>query len=159
MALDSELSADPLAELALKIEKAAAVRDEQEQSRRNDQASRERQREDARATWGERKKALPGIVDQIDKMLKASGYRGLAITVSDVKHGDIDRVVLEFANGVRDHTKIQISITQSGEFVCAVGQMFDEAEKYRIRMSELSVVHMQHALADAVGRCVDRKRA
>lgn len=158
MAYDMEISADPLADLAVLIGKAAEARETLDQSRRNDQAAREQQRDEARSAWANHSKALPAIVDRIDKLLTQNGFIGLAIVPTEGKHSDIDRVVIEFAHGIRDHTKIQINITQGGEFVCSVGQVFDEADKYRLPVRDLRAVDIQHALAQAVARCIERKR-
>ena len=151
-----EISNDPLAKLEAIIEKAALVRDKKSQKLYDDQTAREKRREQAQAIWGERKTALLAIVNVIDHMLKKHGYAGLDIGELESKHSDIDRVLLKFAHGVRDHSKVLLCVNTSGEFTCAIGTADDEAAKIKIPIEQLSEDRLKAALAEAVVQCLGR---
>lgn len=153
-----EISNDPLAKLETIIEKAALERDKKNQKLYDDQAAREKRREQAQAIWGERKTALTASVKVIDHMLKEHGYVGLVIGELESKHSDIDRVVLKFAHGVRDHSKILLCVNTSGEFTCVIETAHDEAAKIKIPIEQLSEDRLKAALAEAVEQCLGRDR-
>jgi hypothetical protein len=83
-----EMSNDPLIQLKAAIALAAQERDKKDQKSRDDQAAKEKRRDQARDVWAERKKELPTIVDSINRMLRDHGYEGLTIGVFDSKHSD-----------------------------------------------------------------------
>jgi len=148
------MSNDPLSKLRVVIAKAAQERDERRQKIRDGQTAKDRQREEARALWAERKEDLSSIVDTIDGLLKEHGYGGLAIVGFDSKHSDIDRVLLEFEHGIRNHSKVLLCVTSWGEFTCAVGAVYDEAVKIKIPIEQLSEDRLKGALAQAVEECL-----
>ena len=150
---------DPLADLEAAIKKAARARDEQRQRVRDDQDAKDQYRQRIKAHWAEAKKSLAGIVSDIDDMLKEHGYGGLEMVSDELRHSEIDRVVLEFEHGIRDHSKILLSVTPNGEFTCVVGAVTDESETIRLPIESLGVPELKSVLAQAVGRCLGRKKA
>src|SRR5436190_21803551 len=101
-----EMSNDPLLQLETVIALAAQERDKKNKETRDDQAAKEKRRDQAREVWAERKKELTAIVDTINRMLKDHGYEAMTIGVLDTKHSDVDRTVIDFAHSLHSHTKI-----------------------------------------------------
>jgi hypothetical protein len=149
-------SNDPLAELEAFILNSAVKRDQESQKLHDEQAARERQREKSQAIWKERKVALALSVQVIDHMLKQHGYAGLVIGELEAKHSDIDRVLLKFAHGVRDYSRILLCLKTSGEFTCAVETAHDQTTTISIPIEQLSEDRLQAAIATAVKQCLTR---
>ena len=151
-----ELSNDPLAELEAFIVNAALARNQKSQKLHDEQAARENQREKSLAIWKERKVALASIVQVIDHMLKQHGYAGLAMGELEAKHSDIDRVLLKFAHGVRDYSKILLCLKTSGEFTCAIETALAQTITVSLPIELLSEDRLKAALAEAVEQCLAR---
>lgn len=150
---------DPLVDLEAAIKKAARARDEQRQRLRDDQEAKDQHRQRIKAHWMEAKKSLAGIVSDIDDMLKEHGYGGLEIVSDELRHSEIDRVVLEFEHGIRDHSKILLSLTPNGEVTCVIGALTEDSEKICLPIENFGVPELKSVLAQAVARCLGRKKA
>jgi hypothetical protein len=151
-----ELSNDPLTELEAFIVNAALKRDQKCQKLHDELAARENQRERSLAIWRERKAALATIVQVIDDMLKQHGYAGLVTGELETKHSDIDRVLLKFAHGVRDYSKILLCLKTSGEFTCAIETAHDQIATISVPIEDLSEDRLKAAIAEAVEQCLAR---
>ena len=151
-----ETSDDPLATLEAFIVNVALKRDVKSQKLHDEQAAREKHREQALAIWRQRKAALTTVVQVIDNMLKQHGYSGLVIGELEAKHSDIDRVLLRFAHGVRDHSKILLCLKASGEFTCAIEAAHDQAAEISIPIEQLSEERLKATIAEAVQQCLAR---
>lgn len=152
------MSNDPLLQLEAAIALAAQERDRKSQEGRDEQAAKEKRRDQAREVWAERKKELPAIVDTINQMLREHGYQGLAIGIFDTKHSDVDRTVIDFAHSLHSHTKIFLCVTTSGEFTCTVGAVHNDAGKISLPIEQLSEDRLKEVLAKAVEECLSGKR-
>jgi hypothetical protein len=151
-----ELSNDPLAELEAFIVNAALKRDQKCQKLHDEQTARDKQRERSQAIWRERKATLATSVQVIDHMLKQHGYAGLVMGELETKHSDIDRVLLKFAHGVRDYSKILLCLKTSGEFTCAIETAHDQIATISVPIEELSEDRLNAAIAEAVEQCLAR---
>jgi hypothetical protein len=151
-----ELSSDPLVELEEFIVNAALKRDQKSQKLHDEQATREKQRQNSLAIWRQRRTALATIVEVIDRMLKQYGYAGLVIGELEAKHSDLDRVLLKFAHGVRDYSKIFLCLKTSGEFTCATETRHDQRAMISIPIEQLSEERLKAAIAEAVEQCLAR---
>ena len=152
------MESDPLTRLEAAIAASAAERDRIDQKERAERAARVRLLEEARAIWTERRKELPGLVETINGLLTRHGYAGAVMKKFDLKHSDIDRVVIEFAHSEHSASKILLCATPTGEFTCSVGTVDDEAGATRLPMSELSEDRLKQALAAAIIDCLKGKR-
>jgi hypothetical protein len=152
----SETSNDPLATLEAFIVNVALKRDQKSKKLHDEQSARENHREQAQAIWRQRKAALTTVVQVIDSMLKRHGYLGLVIGEVEAKHSDIDRVLLKFAHGVRDHSKILLCLKASGEFTCAIEAAHDPAAEISIPIEQLSEDRLKSTIAEAVQQCLAR---
>jgi hypothetical protein len=150
---------DPLVGLEAVIKKAAQARDELRQRLQDDHDAKEQYKHLIKAQWAEHKKALAATVSAIDRLLKEHGYGGLAIVDDEMRHSEIDRMVLEFEHGIRDHSKILLCVTPSGEFTCAVGVVTDESQKTRLPIEGLGAHELKAILAQAVEQCLSRKKS
>ena len=150
---------DPLSRLQAAIAASARERDQKDQKIREEQLAKERQREQAKAIWDERKMALPGIVKVIDAMLKEHGYAGMAMGNFDLKHTDIDRAVIEFAHNARTHSKLLLCVTRAGEFTCSVTTAAGDTGATRLPIAELTEDRLKEALAHAVVECLGGERS
>jgi hypothetical protein len=150
---------DPLSRLEATIAASARERDIHNQKSRDDQAAKDRQRDDARAIWAKRMKELPGIVKTIDGMLKSHGYGGLVMGTFDLKHPDIDRAVIEFEHSARNHSKILLCVTGAGDFTCSIGAVAGDVGSTKLPIAELTEDRLKEALAQAVSECLGGKRA
>jgi len=153
-----EMSNDPLLQLKAVIALAAQERDRKNQESRDDQAAKEKRRDQARDVWTARKKELPAIVDIINRMLRDHGYEELTIGIFDLKHSDVDRIVIDFAHSLHSHTKILLCVTTAGEFTCAVGAVHNDAGKTKLPIEQLSEDRLKEVLAKAVEECLSGKR-
>lgn len=151
-----EPSNDPLAELEAFIVNVARKRDQKAQKLLEEHTARERQREKSLAIWRERKVALATIVQAIDHMLKQHGYAGLVIGELEAKHSDVDRVLLKFAHGVRDYSKILLCLKRSGEFTCATEIAHDQVATIGIPIEQLSEDRLKATIVEAVEQCLAR---
>ena len=151
-----ELSNDPLADLEAFIVSAAVKRDEKSQKLHDEQTTREKQRQNSLAIWRQRKTALVTIVQVIDHMLKQHGYAGLVIGELEGKHSDLDRILLKFAHGVRDYSKILLCLKTSGELTCATETGHDQIKTISIPLEQLSEDRLKAAIAEAVEQCLAR---
>jgi hypothetical protein len=95
-------------------------------------------------------------VQIIDHMLKQHGYDGLAMGELEAKHSDIDRVLLKFAHGVRDYSKILLCLKTSGEFTCAIETAHNQTATISVPVEQLSEDRLKFAIADAVEQCLAR---
>ena len=152
------MSNDPLMQLKAAIALAAQERDKKDQKSRDDQAAKEKRRDQTRDVWAERKKELPTIVDAINRMLRDYGYEGLTIGIFDLKHSDVDRTVIDFAHSLHSHTKILLSVTTAGEFTCAGGAVHNDAGNIKLPIEQLSKDRLKEVLAKAVEECLSGKR-
>ena len=147
---------DPLVQLKAAIVLAAQEREDRET--REEQAAKERRRDQARDVWAQRKKELPAIVEAINSMLKDYGYEALTISAFDSKHSDVDRTVIDFAHSPRSHTKILLCVTTAGEFSCAVGAAHNDAGMSWVPIEQLSEDRLKEVVAKAVEACLSGKR-
>jgi hypothetical protein len=154
----TEMSNDPLVQLEAVIASAAQERDQKNQKSRDEQAAQEKRRDQARDLWIERKNQLPAFVEIIDRMLREHGYEGLALGVHDLKHSDVDRIVLDFAHSLHSHTRILLCLTTVGEFTCAVGAIHNDPSKIKFPIEQLSEERFKEVLAKAVEECLSGKR-
>lgn len=154
----NEMSNDPLSQLKAAIALAAQERDKKNQKSRDDQAAKEKRRDQARDVWAERKKELPAIVEAINRMLRDHGYEGLAIGILDSKHSDVDRMAIDFAHSLHSHTTILLCVTTAGEFTCAVGAVLNDTGKIKLPIEQLSEDRLKEVLAKAVEECLSGKR-
>ena len=150
---------DPLSKLEAAIAASARERDIHEQKSRDDQAARDRHRDQARAIWTKRMKELPAVVKTIDGMLKDHGYGGLVMGTFDLKHPDIDRAVIEFEHSPRNHSKILLCVTGAGDFTCSIGAVTGDAGSTKLPIAELTEDRLKEALSLAVMGCLSGKRA
>jgi hypothetical protein len=153
-----EMSKDPLLQLEAAIALAAEERDKTNQKNRDDQAAKERRRDQASEVWAERKKEMPAIVEAINRMLRGHGYEGLALGNFDSRHSDVDRMVIDFAHSPHSHTKILLSVTTAGEFTCEIGAVHNQTGKTKLPIEELSEDRLKEVLARAVKECLGGKR-
>ena len=153
-----EMANDPLLQLKAAIALAAQERDKKNQESRDDQAAKEKRRDQARDVWAQRKKELPAIVDAINSMLREHGYEALTIGTFDSKHSDVDRTVIDFAHSLHSHTKILLCVTTAGEFSCAVGAAHNDAGMSWVPIEQLSEDRLKEVLAKAVEECLGGKR-
>ena len=157
---DNPLSSNPLSRLALAIAAAARERDLKDQKEKDEQAVRTRERDEARVIWGARKSELPDIVKAIDGMLQLHGYGGLTMGHFELKHTDIDRVVLKFEHSRFNHSNILICATLDGQFTCALGASTPGASSSdatsTIPMSDLTEVRLKEALSLAIEECLKK---
>jgi hypothetical protein len=149
-------SNDPLAELEAFIVNAALKRDLKGKKLHDEQTARDKQRERSQAIWRERKATITTTVQVIDNMLKQHGYGGLVIGEFEAKHSDIDRVLLKFAHGVRDYSKILLCLKTSGEFTCAIETAHDQIAKISVPIEELSEIRLKASIAESVEQCLAR---
>lgn len=147
---------NPLEDLEAFIVNSALKRDQKSQKLHDEQAAREKQRENSLAIWRQRKTALATIVQVIDHMLKQHGYAGLVIGELEAKHSDIDRMLLKFEHGVRDYSKILLCLKTSGEFTCAIESAHDQTAMISIPIEQLSEERLKAAIAEAVEQCLAR---
>ena len=152
------MSNDPLLQLRAAIALAAQERDKNNQKSRDDQTAKKKRRDQTRAVWAERKKELPALVETIDGMLRGYGYDGLAIGNLDLRHSDVDRMVIDFAHSPHSHTKILLCVTTAGEFTCGVGAVQSHTGQNGLLIEQLSEVRLKEVLAKAVEECVSGKR-
>ena len=152
------MSNDPLSQLKAVIALAAQERDKKNQKSRDDQAAKEKRRDQARDVWAERKKELPALVEAINRMLREHGYEGLAIGILDSKHSDVDRMAIDFAHSPHSHTTILLCVTTAGEFTCAVGAVSNDTGKIKLPIEQLSEDRLKEVFAKAVEECLSGKR-
>ena len=152
------ISNDPLLQIKGVIALAAQERDRKSRESRDEQAVKEKRRDQARDVWAERKKELPATVETINRMLKDHGYEGLTIGIFDSKHSDLDRTVIDFAHSLHSHTKILLCVTTAGEFTCAVGAVHNDAGKIKVPIEQLSEDRLKEVLSKAVEECLIGKR-
>jgi hypothetical protein len=155
---NTTMPGDPLSRLEATIAASARERDIHDRKSRDDQATRDRQRDDARSVWAKRMKELPGIVKSIDGMLKTHGYGGLTMGTFDLKHPDIDRAVIEFEHNARNHSKILLCVTGGGDFTCSIGAVAGDVGSTKLPIAELTEERLQEAIALAVTECLAGKR-
>jgi hypothetical protein len=153
------MESNPLTRLEAAIAASAAERDRIDEKDRDERAARARLLEEARAIWVERRKELPGLVETINGLLRRHGYVGAALKKFDLKHGDIDRVVVEFAHSEHSASKILLCATLAGDFTCSVGTVDDPAGATRMPMLQLTEDRLKEAIAQAVMDCLKGKRA
>ncbi len=145
---------DPLSKLETKIAASARERDLKDKLSRDDLAAKERLRDEARAVWATRKSELPTTVKAVDGMLKSHGYCGLAMGVHELKHPDVDRVVIEYEHSARAHSKILLILTRAGEFTCSIGAVSGEVHAVTMPIGELTADRLREVLAQAVAECL-----
>ena len=148
------MTTDPLSKLETKIAASARERDLKDKLSRDDLAAKERLRDEARAVWATRKNEIPAIVKAVDGMLRSHGYCGLAMGVHELKHPDIDRVVIEFEHSARAHSKILLILTRAGEFTCSIGAVSGEVHAITMPIGELTRNRLKEVLAQAVDECL-----
>jgi hypothetical protein len=152
------MDVDPLSRLEAAIAAAADERDRIDQKNRAEMAAKARLQQEAKAVWAERSKELPGLVAAINSLLTRRGYAGVVLKKFDLKHGDIDRVVVEFAHSEHSASKILLCATIQGEFTCSVVTHDDAEGATRMPMTELSEDRLKEALGLAVMDCLKGKR-
>ena len=152
------MQSNPLSRLELAIVAAARERDLKDQKSRDEQAVRARERDEARAVWTTRKGELPGIVKTIDEMLKSHGYAGLTMGSFELKHSNIDRVVLKFEHSPFNHSNILICATLNGQFTCSLGASTNDVSSTCVPMTDLTETRLKEALALVVEECLQSKR-
>lgn len=145
---------DPLSKLGATIAASARDRDLRDKQVREDLAAKDRQREGAKSIWAERRLELPRIVETVDGMLKTHGFGGLAMAPFDLKHADLDRILVEFEHSVRNHSKILLCVTRAGDFTCTISATSGEVHATTVPMAELTADRLQDVVADAVGECL-----
>ena len=150
---------DALSRLEAKIAATARERDIKKQKLRDDQAVKDHRQEQARAIWAQRKLELPGLVADIDRMLKSHGFAGLAIGNLDQKHSDIDRTVIEFEHAAHHHSRILLCVTRTGDFTCSIGSVGGEAGSMKLPTTDLSEGRLKVVLAQAVEACLSGERS
>lgn len=149
-----KMTSDPLSKLESTIAASARQRDSRDQQNRDELTTKERQRSEERAIWSARKNELPGIVKAVDGMLKGHGYGGLAVGVLDLKHVDIDRVVIEFEHSPRTHSKILMCVTRTGDFTCTIAAVSGEVHATTMPIKDLTTETLKETLAQAVTECL-----
>lgn len=145
---------DPMSKLHATIAATARDRDLKEKQIREEQAAKERQRAEASTIWLARKKELPEIVKDVDTMLKQHGFAGIAAAVSDVKHADIDRAVINFQHSSHNHSKIMLRSTRSGDFICSIAAVSGDVYSATMPIGELTADKLKEAVALAVSECL-----
>jgi hypothetical protein len=146
-----------LSQLEKTIAAAARERDTKEQKIRDDQSTKQRLRDDTKTAWALRKSELPGLVETIDTMLKGHGYAGLAMGTFDLKHSDIDRVIIEFKHSAYNISKILMCVTAGGEFTCSNMGSNNPITPTKLLVADMTEDHLKDALAQAVSCCLSRK--
>jgi len=151
------MPSNSLSKLEKIIASAASERDVKEKKVLDDQSSRKRLWDDSITAWALRKNELPSLVETIDAMLKAHGYIGLSIGTFDLKHSDIDRVIIEFRHSPHNITKILLCVTTAGEFVCSSVGSHSPTTPTRMMVADLTDELLKETVSQAVAGCLNRK--